>query len=58
MGKTLGVFSSGEATALLLGALITILVVTVLSGRLLDAVTGGPAGEIARVDSASSPKDQ
>ncbi|KFI83365.1 cation:proton antiporter [Bifidobacterium psychraerophilum] len=58
MGKTLGVFSSGEATALLLGALITILVVTVLSGRLLDAVTGGPAGETARVDSASSPKDQ
>lgn len=58
MGKTLGVFSSGEATALLLGALITILVVTVLSGRLLDAVTGGPAAETARVDSASSPKDQ
>jgi hypothetical protein len=39
MGKTLGVFASGEATALLLSALITIGVVTVLSGKLLDSVT-------------------
>jgi Kef-type K+ transport system membrane component KefB len=39
MGKTLGVFASGEATALLLSALITIGAVTVLSGKLLDSVT-------------------
>jgi hypothetical protein len=40
MGKSMGVFAGGEATALLLGALLTILVVTVLSGRLLRAVGG------------------
>lgn len=40
MGKSMGVFAGGEATALLLGALFTILVVTVLSGRLLRAVGG------------------
>lgn len=39
LGTTTGVLVDGEATAMLLGALITIGVITVLSGRLVAAVT-------------------
>lgn len=45
MGKTTGMFGGGEATALLLSALITILVVTVFSGKLLDSVSSSMPGE-------------
>lgn len=38
LGKTMGVLAPGEATAMLLGALITIGVVTLLSGRLVKLV--------------------
>ncbi len=39
LGKTLGVLAPGEATAMLLGALITITLVTVLSGRVAALVS-------------------
>lgn len=43
LGKTLGVLAPGEATAMLLGALITITLVTVLSGRVAALVSGESA---------------
>ena len=43
LGKTLGVLAPGEATAMLLGALITITLVTVLSGRVSALVSGESA---------------
>ena len=39
LGKTMGVLDPGEATAMLLGALITIAVVAAFSDRLVQAVT-------------------
>lgn len=38
LGTSLGVLQSGEGTALLLGALVTIATVAAVSGRLLRAV--------------------
>ncbi len=43
LGTTMGVLEPGEATAMLLGALITIGVVAVLSDRLIRMVGGGAA---------------
>ncbi len=43
LGTTMGVLEPGEATAMLLGALITIAVVAVLSDRLIWMVGGGAA---------------
>lgn len=43
LGTTMGVLEAGEATAMLLGALITIAVVAALSDRLIRLVTGATA---------------
>jgi Kef-type K+ transport system membrane component KefB len=44
LGKTMGVLAPGEATAMLLGALVTIAIVTALSGRLVELVTAPQVG--------------
>lgn len=42
LGQTMGVLSAGEATSLLLGAVVTIAIVTLLNRRLIALVTAEP----------------
>ncbi|MBN9612064.1 MAG: cation:proton antiporter [Actinobacteria bacterium] len=44
LGKTMGVIQAGEATALLLGAVVTIVVVTLLNRRVVALVSQAPTG--------------
>ena len=46
-GKSLGLLQPGEATAMLLGALVTIAVVTLLSGRLVALVKAAATSALA-----------
>ncbi len=55
LGKTTGVLVDGEATAMLLGALITIAVVTAVSKRLVELVSTPDAGAGAATTPAQAP---
>jgi Kef-type K+ transport system membrane component KefB len=54
LGKTMGVLVDGEATAMLLGALITIAVVTLLSKRVVELVSA-PDGAGAATATTPAP---